>query len=225
MKNIGAKFAVIVTLLIFVSIALVVIFNQKDEPVTDSVATEPPSIEGQPLLGEPNAPVAIVEFGDYKCPACKAWGETVFPQLVKDYIENGDANFAYVNVLFHGEESVLAAQAAESVYAQDPSVYWEFHHQLFASQPEVANHDEVWVTNEKLAELASLFPSISAEKLVQDIEQNATMTQVNMDQELYEQYGVHVTPTIMVNNKKISDPFNYEEIKEIIDEELSAANE
>ncbi|WP_155591224.1 DsbA family protein [Lysinibacillus cavernae] len=224
-KNIGAKLAVILTLLIFVFVALIVVLNQKDEPVTEKAPTGPPSIEDQPLFGESTAPVTIVEFGDFKCPACKAWGDTVFPRLVEDYIDSGEVNFAYVNVPFHGQESILAALAAESVYQQDPSAYWEFHKTLFSSQPETAKHDELWVTTEKLLELTSTIPSISPEKLTQDLEQELTMPQVETDTALYKKHGVGVTPTIIIGDKKISDPFDYEEIQKIIKEELSAANE
>ncbi|MGY3190038.1 DsbA family protein [Lysinibacillus sp. TE18511] len=224
-KNMGAKFAVVFTLLIFVGVALIVVLNQKNEPVTETVATEPPSIEGQPLYGAPDAPVTIVEFGDFKCPSCKAWGETIFPKLVEDYVDRGDVNFAYVNVPFHGQESILAALAAESVYKQDPSIYWDFHKALFSSQPETAKHDELWVTTEKLLELTSTMPSISPEKLTQDLEQELTMPQVETDTALYKENGVGVTPTIIIGNKKISDPFDYEEIQKILEEKLSAANE
>ncbi|AXQ50898.1 DsbA family protein [Lysinibacillus fusiformis] len=225
-KNSGAKFAVILTLMIFVAVALIVVLNNKDdEPISETSSKTPPSIEGQPIFGETDAPVTIVEFGDFKCPACKAWGDTVFPKLVKDYIESGDVNFAYVNVPFHGQESVLAALAAESVYEQDPSVYWEFHKILFSSQPETAKHDELWVTIEKLLELTSNMPSISPEKLTLDLEQELTMPKVEKDTALYKKHGVGVTPTIIIKDKKISDPFDYEEIKKILDAELSAVNE
>ncbi|WP_338651197.1 DsbA family protein [Lysinibacillus sp. Y5S-8] len=225
MKNKGAKIAVILTLLVFIFIAWIVVLNQKNDPVPEKAPTGPPSIEGQPLLGEASAPVTIVEFGDFKCPACKAWGDTVFPKLVEEYIESGNVNFAYVNVPFHGQESILAALAAESVYQQDPSVYWDFHKTLFSSQPETAKHDELWVTTEKLLELTSTLPSISPEKLTQDLEQELTMPQVETDIALYKKHGVGVTPTIIIGDKKLSDPFDYEQIQKIIEEELSAANE
>ncbi|WP_243463044.1 thioredoxin domain-containing protein [Mesobacillus boroniphilus] len=44
-------------------------------------------------------------------PACKAWSQNFYPQLVKDYVETGKVKFAYINVLFHGEESKLGSLA------------------------------------------------------------------------------------------------------------------
>lgn len=115
--------------------------------------------------------------------------------------------------------------AAESVYKQDPSVYWDFHKTLFSSQPETAKHYELWVTTEKLLELTSNVPSISPEKLKQDLEQHLTMSQVEIDTALYKKHGVGETPTIIIGDKKISDRFDYEEIQKILEEKLSAENE
>jgi protein-disulfide isomerase len=39
------------------------------------------SYAGQPGIGSPNAPVKLMEFGDFKCPACKAFHDTIYPQL------------------------------------------------------------------------------------------------------------------------------------------------
>lgn len=107
-------------------------------PVETDIARQEVDLTGQPLLGEKDAPVTVVEFGDYKCPSCKAWGEMIYPQLVEDYVLSGDVNFSYVNVLFHGKESVLASLGAESVYKQDPEVYWDFHKNVFDAHTTIA---------------------------------------------------------------------------------------
>ncbi|MBT2583226.1 thioredoxin domain-containing protein [Planococcus sp. ISL-109] len=126
-------------------------------------------------LGKEEAPVTVVEFGDFKCPSCKAWGETVYPQLVEDYVDTGEVKFSYINVLFHGDESTLASLAAESVYQQSPKAYWDFYKALFAAQPE-QKHDAAWVTPEKVLEVAAEFPSIDQGKLESDMEQRGHFT-------------------------------------------------
>ncbi|MEJ9282410.1 thioredoxin domain-containing protein, partial [Ureibacillus thermosphaericus] len=161
MKNLNMKFAVILTLVAVVIIAAIVIIGSNQAPKEAEIVRNEVDITGQPLFGEENAPVTVVEFGDFKCPSCKAWGEMIYPKLVEDYVLTGDVKFSYVNVLFHGKESVLAALGAESVYKQNPEVYWDFHKKVFSAQPEVANHDDVWVTTEKLLEIASEYPSVN----------------------------------------------------------------
>ena len=214
------KFAVILTLFVLVLLAAIVVVVSKQTPKEEEIVRQEVDITGQPTLGEKDAPVSLVEFGDFKCPSCKAWGETIYPQLVEDYILTGDVQFSYVNVLFHGDESVVAALGAESVYKQAPEVYWDYHKKVFAAQPEATDHDNVWVTTDKLVELASEFPSINQEQLKQDIEQELTVDQVNIDKELYTEHNVSQTPTIKINGITMEDPFDYEAIKEVIDREL-----
>ncbi len=216
------KFAVILTLVAVVLLAAIVIISNKQAPDESEIVRVDVDLTGQPILGEESAPVTVVEFGDFKCPSCKVWGEKIYPQLVEDYVLSGKVKFSYVNVLFHGKESVVAAMGAESVYKQDPNVYWDFQKKVFASQPEVASHDDVWVTTDKLIELASEFPSINQEQLKQDVDKELTMDQVNIDKELFTKHNVSQTPTIKINGVTMEDPFDYEAIKKVIESELEA---
>ncbi|MFY0744527.1 thioredoxin domain-containing protein [Solibacillus silvestris] len=220
MKNSNMKFAVIVTIVAIALLAIIVVISSNQTPDETEIVREEVDITGQPVLGSEDAPVTVVEFGDFKCPSCKAWGEIVYPQLVEDYILSGDVKFAYVNVLFHGNESVVGSLAAESVYKQDPDVYWEFHEALFDAQPESSQHDNLWITTEKILELASGIPSINQEQLKQDVEQELTAEQVNKDKDLYTKHNVSQTPTININGITMENPFDYEAIKEVIEREL-----
>lgn len=213
----GMKLTVLLTTLVVVILASIIMLTNQQE--AQSVKTATIDTTGQPTLGEKDAPVEVVEFGDFKCPSCKTWGETIYPQLIKDYVDTGDVKFSYINVLFHGDESVLASIAAESVFLQSPESYWDFHKALFAAQP-VPNHDAPWVTSEKILKVAAAFPSIDQTKLEADMEQQTTIEQVEFDDALVEEAGVAQTPTIMVNGKQLEDPFDYEAIKALIEQEL-----
>lgn len=138
------KTLMIVTVLVFaVIVAAIVILNKQLEKTDqEQNAGKEVSIENQPTIGAPDAPVTIVEFGDYKCPGCAGWSESIYPKLKKDYIDTGKVKFAFINVLFHGPESLLASLASESVYNQDPEAFWDFHDALFAAQPTNQQHDE-----------------------------------------------------------------------------------
>lgn len=86
MKN--RKFIIFITILIFVAIvALIVILNKQIEKrEQESVPAIDIPLENQPVFGEADAPITVVEFGDYLCPGCKTWNDTIFPQLKKDCI-------------------------------------------------------------------------------------------------------------------------------------------
>ncbi|MFS0724291.1 thioredoxin domain-containing protein [Paenibacillus sp. 1P07SE] len=135
MKKNSSRMLVIYTLVAVILLGGIFALNQAgntNEPDEQRLA-EAPSVEGQPIAGGQSASVSIVEFGDYKCPSCKIWGEQVWPQLKQDYVDTGIASFAYINTMFHGEESVLAAQASEVIYAHHPEQFWDFHKAMFDS--------------------------------------------------------------------------------------------
>ncbi len=209
------KMAVVLTLVVVVILAAVVVFSNKQEALPTDIKQI--DITGQPLLGEKDAPVTVVEFGDFKCPACKAWGEMIYPKLVNDYIETGTVKFAFVNVLFHGKESTLGSIAAESVFKRNPGVYWDFHQALFDAQP-TENHDAQWITPERILEIAVGLPEIDQTHLKEDMEQEATMDSVKLDEDLVREVGVSLTPTIVINGKMMEDPFDYEAIKTAIEQ-------
>lgn len=219
-NNSPIKIAVIITLIVFALLAaLVILNNMKSDSNNDTTFDKQPPIEGQPTLGDSDAPVTVVEFGDFKCPSCKAWGETIYPQLISDYVDTGKVKFSYINVLFHGKESKLGSLAAEAVYKQSPESYWEFHKELFKAQPS-ENHDALWITNQKIIEIAKTIPDIDTQQLQEDLENQSGLEEVNKDTELVEEYKVQFTPSIMVNGTMLEDPFDYEQIKSLIEKEL-----
>lgn len=218
------KMLVAVTLVAVALIAIVVVLlNQPTEQAETATPakTQHVSTDGQPTLGDVDAPVSVVEFGDYKCPSCKQWGETIYPKLKRDYIDTDDVSFSYINVLFHGQESILASLASESVYKQDPDAFWDFHKALYDAQPASQQHDEAWVTVERLTQIAGETTSVDLAKLEDDLSENSSvLKQVSLDDELVKENGVQFTPSIMINGVMLEDPFDYEAIERLIKKDL-----
>ncbi|MCJ8007660.1 DsbA family protein [Lederbergia wuyishanensis] len=215
------KKIVLFTVVIFaIIVALVLVFNNKGKNESQEKVSLK-NLENQPTMGNEDAPVTIVEFGDYKCPSCKAWGERVFPQLQKDYIDTGKAKLTYINVLFHGNESVLAALASESVFKQDPENFWAFHKGIYDAQPSNQNHDDVWVTTDMLVEIAKAYaPNINFNEFKKDIEEKGMFDQVMIDDKLVKDVNVKYTPTLVINGVMLDDPFDYEAIAAQIEKGL-----
>ena len=105
---------------------------------------------GSPILGDPSAPITIVEFGDYQCHQCFNWFHNTKPDLTHDYIETGKVNLVFVDLAFLGSDSTKAAQA--SYCAEDQEKYWDYHDLLYISQePEI---DGGWADSERLKAFA-----------------------------------------------------------------------
>ncbi|AJD89539.1 hypothetical protein JMA_02220 [Jeotgalibacillus malaysiensis] len=218
MKNKPFRIAMIVALLLFAVVTTIVLLNQNDQAGNTKSEGYPP-IEGQPTMGNTESAVQVVEFGDFKCPSCKAWGEMVYPQLISDYVETDKISFSYINVLFHGKESELAALAAESVYKLDPDSYWDFQKKLYEEQP-VEDHDAEWITIDKLLEVAGQTTEVDLDELENELTERTMQDEVDLDAELVDEFAVQFTPSIMVNGTMLDDPFDYEAIKSLIDQEL-----
>ncbi len=106
---------------------------------------------GSPILGDPAAPITIVEFGDYQCHQCYNWFHNTKPEIVEDYIETGKANLVFVDLAFLGRDSPIAAQA--SYCAEDQEMYWEYHNTLYDFQE--SKIDGGWANSERLKAFAS----------------------------------------------------------------------
>jgi len=104
---------------------------------------------GSPILGDPSAPITIVEFGDYQCEQCYAWFHETKPAIVRDYIDTGKANLVFVDLAFLGKDSIPASMA--TYCAEDQGMYWEYHDLLYNSQEHV---DNGWANSERLKAFA-----------------------------------------------------------------------
>ena len=105
---------------------------------------------GSPILGDPLAPITIVEFGDYQCHQCFNWFHNIKPMIMRDYIETGKANLVFVDFAFLGKDSAKAAQA--TYCANDQNMYWEYHDSLYTLQE--SKIDNGWASSERLKAFA-----------------------------------------------------------------------
>jgi len=105
-----------------------------------------------PALGSENAPVTIVEFGDYQCESCYYWFQNTRSTLIDNYIETGKAKLVFVDLPFLGRDSITAAQA--SYCAEDQGKYWEYHTTLYTFQ-EIEGYDSGWANRDGLNSFAS----------------------------------------------------------------------
>jgi protein-disulfide isomerase len=83
--------------------------------------------------GDPNAPVKIVEYGDFQCPRCRDFWQDTEEKFIDEYVKTGKVYFEYRSMdNFIGPESRRAAEAAYC--AGDQQKFWEMHDILFANQ-------------------------------------------------------------------------------------------
>ena len=110
-----------------------------DSPAPQAGAPDIPSgpvrvnLDDDPVLGDKNAPVTLVDFSDYECPFCKRHFDQTYPQLKKDYIDTGKVKMVYrdLPLSFH-QNAHKEAEAAECARDQGGDiVYFKYHDEIF----------------------------------------------------------------------------------------------
>jgi len=168
-----------------------------------------------PRLGSEDAPVKIVEFGDFKCPACAQFTGVIKPQIVQEYVNSGKAAFYFVNMSFVGPDSETASLAALSVYHQNSEDFWKYYDALYANQ---GDEKKEWATRDFLVNLAKEQNlSIDFDLLSTDIDNRTYADELARDNNLAAAAQVTNTPSVFVNGLKIVEPFNYQAISQQID--------
>ncbi len=85
-----------------------------------------------PVEGKDDAPITIIEFGDYQCPNCKQWFQEQKSSITSGYILTRIAKFYFVDFAWAGDDSSTAAEA--SYCADDQGKYREYHFTLYNNQ-------------------------------------------------------------------------------------------
>lgn len=104
----------------------------KSAPSSASVAAILALGSRDAILGNANAPVTLIEYGDYQCPYCAQYFSTVQTPIVQGYVNSGKVKMVFRNLPFLGPESIAAAQAAEC--AEDQNKLWAFHDALYTAK-------------------------------------------------------------------------------------------
>lgn len=122
---------VMASVIIFAVIAagiLILISGNPTRSNIDYAAIPQTMIEnGGYVLGNPDAPVTIVEFADFACPHCQDYKDTM-NTFIRDYVVTGKAKFQFHLFPTVGQElTVYAGQIAECVEEEKPGSFWTLY--------------------------------------------------------------------------------------------------
>ena len=87
------------------------------------------SIDDDPVLGDPNAPVTMIAFSDFRCPFCERFATDAFVKIKKDYVDTGKVKYILRDFSIHPPQSDDAALGAQC--ANEQGKFWEYHDMLF----------------------------------------------------------------------------------------------
>lgn len=196
--------------------------NQVDLTLSEIVRPDleqPPMADGA-AMGDPEAPVKIVDFSDFGCSHCADFALTTEKQLAEVYVASGEVYYEFrsVGALLGAPATVQAAEAAYC--AGDQNAFYPFHDLIFANQRQLFINIE--------ADLAPTMVTF-AQLLDLDIDQFSACLdsgkhsdRVAQDELAARQAGVTGTPSFLVNGQLLTGNQPFANFQEIIEQELAA---
>ncbi len=112
------------------------------------------------VLGNPAAPVTLVEYADLQCPYCADWALGALPVLVDEYVRSGKLRIVFRGLAFLGAESDTALRTAVAAGRQNK--LWDVVHALYERQ---GAENSGWVTESLLTEVA---PGVAVNERYED---------------------------------------------------------
>ncbi|MFZ0547695.1 MAG: thioredoxin domain-containing protein, partial [Candidatus Promineifilaceae bacterium] len=106
-----------------------------------------------PQMGDPNAPIVMVEFTDFQCPYCAQHFRDAYPQLIQEYIEKGVILYVVKDFPLKSIHPQAAIAAEAAACAEDQGAFWEMHDILFDRQSEWGISDPIPVFSSYASEL------------------------------------------------------------------------
>jgi protein-disulfide isomerase len=188
-----------------------------EEPPVDESPLQAPRVAPTPAairsddaagsLGDPDAPVTIVEYTDYQCPFCQRHVQETMPGILSDMIDTGRVHYVLKDLPLDRlhPEARAAAQAARCAGEQDG--YWEMHDALFEAQPSWAGQGEA--AADTFISLANeLDLDEAAFRACLEEERYAEVIQANVDEA--SALGANATPYFFIDGLPIPGAQPYE---------------
>lgn len=179
---------------------------------------EPVETSQDKSMGEVEAPVVVVEYGDYQCPACGRFASTIKPKLVEEFVNSGQVRFVFRSFQFIGEESQWAAEAAEC--ANEQGKFWEFYDKLYSSQ---AGENAGAFQKENLEGFATEL-GLQTQQFTQCLVSGKYAEKVKAETLEAQNLGLRSTPSVIVNGELLNEGSDYEILSQKIRQILANSN-
>lgn len=167
------------------------------------------------VMGDANAPITVIEYADYQCPACGRYKQ-VFQGLVNDY--PGKVKLIFRNFILPSHTDARAASGV-ALAAQRQGKFWQVHAQLFERQAEWSGAGEKRTDIfEDIAKKAGM----DLDKFHADLKSDEIAKKIKFDMELGKAHNLSATPTLIINGKYVDSEIwgNKDKLKQYMSELL-----
>jgi len=181
------------------------------------------SLDDDPVKGNPDAPVTVVEYSDFQCPFCLRFFQQTLPLIEENYIDTGKIKFVYKDLPLDSLHPNARAAHIAAECADEQGKFWKYHDVLFKKQPQWSNLASSKLQN-KFTEFATNM-GLKAAKFKSCMQSPNIADEVNKDTLDAFSYGVTGTPTFFIGNEengfvKLVGAQPYQTFQAVIDSRL-----
>tara|TARA_B110001454_G_C12647219_1_gene403831 strand:+ start:243 stop:884 length:642 start_codon:yes stop_codon:yes gene_type:complete len=153
---------------------------------------------GSPIMGDSNAQITILEWGDYQCTFCYKFHQNTLNTINEQYIKNGKVQLIFKDFPLNGPDSFLAAEA--TYCAEDQEKYWQYHNELYNNW---GGEKTGWITRESL-DVFAITINLNLDEFNACLDDQKYQKRVKTLYEFGKEIGIDATPSFLVfNDQKI----------------------
>ncbi|MDC0063912.1 thioredoxin domain-containing protein [Candidatus Nitrosopelagicus sp.] len=183
-----------IPIIIGMLIGVGLVSNLEQGSSNSSVLTKENLIKDSIIMGNPNAKITIVEFGDYQCTFCYKFHDETMKKITDDYIKTNNVNFIYKDFPLNGEQSIFASEA---VYcAEKQNKFWEYHNTLYDNW---GGENTGWITENVLLGFARDI-GLNLDDFSKCLEKSEFRQKVLDNEQFGREIGINATPSFLIFN-------------------------
>ncbi|MCH7565496.1 MAG: DsbA family protein [Gemmatimonadetes bacterium] len=165
--------------------------------------------------GQPSAPVEIIEFADFGCPACAEFARETWPDFRREFVETGIVAWKFIPFVFGTfRNSRQAANAAECVADLAPDAFWSMHDVLYEQQ---RNWGRRRRPNGEFVKFAVEL-GIDEEAFKDCLDEEPGKERIRQNTDTARDLGVRATPTFFVNGTLVQGALPLPEWRKLIEQ-------
>jgi protein-disulfide isomerase len=180
-----------------VALVVVALVFRDSQGSTSATSTPIVDLSGIPqagsVLGSPSAKVALIEYADPQCPACRLYTESMFPTAVDEYVRPGKINTEFRGFPFIGGDSVKAYRFL--LAAGEQGKLWDLLDALYRNQ---GAENSGWVTDDLVRRLANEIPGLDVDLMFTDAQRADIVDEASGAAAKASAAGIQGTPTFLV---------------------------
>ena len=183
-----------IPIIIGIVIGIGLTLNPESTPNDSSILNKENLMQGSVILGNPDAKITIVEFGDYQCTFCYKFHDETMKKIDQAYIKAENVNFVYKDFPLNGPQSILASEA--SYCAQKQNKFWEYHNALYDNW---GGENTGWITKNVLIGFANDI-KLDLDSFSQCLENSEFKQKVLDNEQFAREIGIDATPSFLIFN-------------------------